>query len=45
MTDKDLTTRLNELASKLIDGKSTAAEDAEFENLYSLFQHVHPIGR
>lgn len=45
MTDKDLTARLNELANKLIDGKSTKAEDAEFDHLYSIFQHVEPIGR
>ena len=37
MTNNRLTQRINELADKLIEGTSSAAEDIEFKELYSYY--------
>ncbi|MDG1732465.1 MAG: hypothetical protein P8H39_05745 [Thalassotalea sp.] len=38
MTKNRLTQRINELADKLIEGTSSAAEDMEFKELYSCYK-------
>ncbi|WP_185962594.1 hypothetical protein [Thalassomonas sp. M1454] len=43
MTKNRLTQRINELADKLIEGTSSAAEDMEFKELYSCYKEQRTL--